>query len=198
MSNDSIPTRARILVTARELLEAGKPKGTRMSDIARRAGVSRQAVYLHFKNRADLLAEVTRDMDRAFDVEARLVPSREASTGRERLRAFITFWGEYLPHIAPVARALIAMQESDAEAERAWQQRMQDVREGCEAAVRALASDSDLAEVWTVDSATDMLWSMLSVETWFKLHETCGWSKTDYITRMQNAALSTFTRRLEP
>lgn len=195
MSNDSNPTRSRILQAARELLEERRGNGVRMSDIARRASVSRQAVYLHFENRADLLAEVTRDMDRALDVEGRLAASRSASTGRERLRAYIAFWGEYLPHIAPVARALIALQEIDAEAAKAWGQRMQDVREGCEAAIRALDRDGDLAEGWTIETATDLLWSMLSVETWSRLNGTCGWTAKAYVSRMQGAAIAAFARK---
>lgn len=195
MSNDSNPTRSRILQAARELLEESRGNGVRMSDIARRAGVSRQAVYLHFENRADLLAEVTRDMDRVLDVEGRLAASRGASTGRERLRAYIAFWGEYLPHIAPVARALIVLQETDAEAAKAWGQRMQDVREGCEAAIRALDRDGDLGEGWTIETATDLLWSMLSVETWSRLNGTCGWSAETYVSRMQAAARGAFLAR---
>jgi AcrR family transcriptional regulator len=194
MSNDSTPTRSRILKATQSLLEKSGGQGVRMSDIARQAGVSRQAVYLHFESRADLLAEVTREMDRALDVEGRLAATRDARTGRARLLAYIAFWGHYLPHIEPVARALISMQESDREAAAAWAQRMQDLRKGCASAIRALARDNALAPEWSEVAASDLLWSMMSVEVWVKLRETCGWSAEDYIARMQAAALAAFLR----
>ena len=186
MSSDLIDTRTRILEAARALLEGREKAAVRMSDIAARAGISRQAVYLHFENRAELLIALTRHMDVQLDVEGRLVASRTARTGRERLRAYVAFWGEFVPRIEPVAEALIAMQETDAAAAQVWGQRMQDVHDGCRMAILALERDADLAPGWTVDTATDLLWAMLSVEIWVKL-KTRGWSTADYIVRMQLA-----------
>jgi hypothetical protein len=86
------------------------------------------------------------------------------------------------------------MQESDREAA-AWAQRMQDLRKGCASAIRAVARDNALAHEWSEAEAADLLWSMLSVEVWIKLRETCGWSVEDYIARIQTAALATFLRK---
>ena len=174
MSSDSIDTRTRILEAARALLERREKAAVRMSDIAARAGISRQAVYLHFETRAELLIALTRHMDVQLDVEGRLVASRTARTGRERLRAYVAFWGDFVPHIEPVAEALIAMQETDAAAAQVWGQRMQDVHDGCRMAILALERDAALAPGWTVDTATDLLWAMLSVEIWVKLKRTAG------------------------
>ena len=44
------------------------------------------------------------------------------------LDAFIEAWGNYIPEIYGVGRALMAMQETDAEARHAWESRMQLVR----------------------------------------------------------------------
>jgi AcrR family transcriptional regulator len=48
MSSEMNPTRGRILDSTLQLLESGGGSQVRMSDIARQAGVSRQAVYLHY------------------------------------------------------------------------------------------------------------------------------------------------------
>ena len=85
MSSD---TRSRILEAAWKLLEDGAGSEVRMSDIAKKAGISRQAVYLHFPKRADLLIAVTRYIDEANEVDARLAASRGAATGVERLDVF--------------------------------------------------------------------------------------------------------------
>ncbi len=47
MSSDNSETRDRILDAAWTLLEERAGSGVRMSDIARQAGISRQAVYTH-------------------------------------------------------------------------------------------------------------------------------------------------------
>ncbi len=134
MSSD---TRSRILEAAWKLLEDGAGGEVRMSDIAKKTGISRQAVYLHFPSRADLLIAVTRYIDEANEIDARLAASRRAKTGVERLDAYIEAWGNYIPEIYGVGKALMAMQETDSEARMAWEGRMLAVREGCEAAVAA-------------------------------------------------------------
>ncbi len=54
MSSENSETRDRILDAAWTLLEEKAGSGVRMSDIARQAGISRQAVYLHFASRTEL------------------------------------------------------------------------------------------------------------------------------------------------
>ena len=75
--------------------------------------ISRQAVYLHFPSRTDLLIETTKYTGDLLNVEERLAPSRAAATGLTRLRLYIEFWGNYIPRIYAVARALLVAQETD-------------------------------------------------------------------------------------
>ncbi len=191
MSSDSSDTRTRILDCTWNLLESGDKK-VRMSDIAKAAGISRQALYLHFPTRAELLVAATRHIDSVKNVDARLAASRAATSGRERLVAFISAWCGYIPEIHGVSVALRALRASDAEAAAAWDNRMQAVRHGCAAAVRALAADKMLRPDLNEKAATDLLWTLLSVENWEHLVRDCGWSQSDYeslIKRLAGAAL---------
>ena len=43
-----------------------------MSDVAKQAGISRQAVYLHFPSRAELLIATTRYIDQVKDIDGQL------------------------------------------------------------------------------------------------------------------------------
>lgn len=181
MSSKNSLTRNRILKSTWKLLEDGTNTAVRMSDIAKSAGISRQALYLHFPNRAELLVATTHYLDQIYDSDARLAASRNASTGAERLTSFIDAWGNYIPKIHGVAKALMVMQETDPEAASAWSQRMQDVRSGCQAAVQALKSDGALTQDLTIRRATDMLWTLLSVRNWEQLRLECGWSQAQYI-----------------
>jgi AcrR family transcriptional regulator len=192
MSSLNPDTRKRILQATADLLSEGGGAGVRMSDIAKRAGISRQAVYLHFANRADLLIATTFHVDELKRSDARLAPSRAAKTGRERLDAYIEAWAGYLPEIYPIGRALIDMSPTDEEARGAWAQRMQDMREGCEAAINALKRDGDLAPGMPASQATDLLWTLLLLPNWEHLTQICGWSQKQYLKHMTATARRLF------
>ena len=192
MSRKIDATRARILDGAVRLLESGG-SAVRMSDIAREAGVSRQALYLHFGGRAELLIAATRHVDALNGIEARLLASREAASGTERLDAWIEAWGNYIPEIHGIARALRAMADDEAAAA-AWEDRLRAVRHGCEAAVRALAEDGALAPAHSRRQATDILWTLLSVDNWEQLTGRCGWSQRRYVETLGHVARAALVR----
>lgn len=196
-------TKERILKAAWDLLEqdetatggqAVRP-AVRMADIAKAAGISRQAVYLHYQNRADLLVATTRYIDVKKEVDDMLVPSRMAATGKERLRAFILALGNYFPEIHKVIRALMVMAPTDAEAAAAVADRTGAMRHGCEAAVRDLKRDGDLAPGLAPKQATDLLWTLLSVQTWEQLTQQCGWPQKRYIEVITETAEKMLVRQ---
>ena len=188
MSSEQINTKTRILKASWKLLESQSGKQVRMSDIARLAGISRQALYLHFKTRTDLLIATTQYIDEIKGVDKRLEASRSAQTGIDRLEAFIEAWGNYIPEIYGVAKALMAVRDTDDAAATAWDGRMQAVREGCEAAIRTLKADSQLTPEFSDDQATDILWSLLSVRNWELFTHVCGWDQALYIQNMKKQA----------
>ncbi|MEM9750438.1 MAG: TetR/AcrR family transcriptional regulator [Pseudomonadota bacterium] len=190
MSRENRNTRETILNAAWRLLEAAPGREVRMSDIAAEAGVSRQAVYGHFPTRADLLTATARYLDEVKNVDARLAASRNAARGVDRLAAFVEAWGDYIPEIYGVGRAFMAMYDSDSEAAAAWDDRMQAVRHGCQAAVDALKRDGDLTPDYSARQATDVLWTLLSVENWERLRNDCGWSQKRYLETMKAIAFS--------
>lgn len=194
MSSNSIETRTRILEATVRVLEEHRGRGVRMGDIAKETGISRQAVYLHFASRAELLNATTKYLDEGLDLDRRLAPSRTAKCGVERLALYIEFWGNYVPKIYGVAKALLLAQDTDEAAAAAWQDRMLALRDGCRAAIKALHSDGKLAPGWTVKRATDVLWTMLLVPNWENLTSECGWSTRQYIRWMQTIAQRTFVK----
>lgn len=185
MSSKNRDTRANILRATRMLLEKGQGREVRMSDIAREAGVSRQAVYMHFPTRTDLLVATTLYLDEIKNVDERLAASRSSRTGMERIDAFIEAWGNYIPEIYGVAKALMIMSDTDEAAKNAWDGRLQAVREGCHAAIVALEHDGMLKPDYTADEATDMLSALLSVRTWEHLTFGCGWSQEVYLEKIR-------------
>lgn len=196
MSIERETTRERILKAAWALLDSNPGVAARMSDIARRAGVSRQALYLHFPSRTELFIATTKYQDEVFGVQRMLDESRAAETGLARLDAFIAAWCAYIPRIFGVAKTLMVMKETDADAATAWAARMADMREGCAAAVEALDRDGMLADGFTAAEATDMLWSLLSVDMWEALTRSRGWDQARYVAAMNLMARRGLTRAM--
>ncbi len=192
MSSEKTETRTRILEATIHVLEESQGRGARMGDIAKASGISRQAVYLHFPSRTELLIAATLYKGDLLNVEGRLAPSRAATSGVERLRLYIGFWGEFIPEIYPVGKALMMAQDTDEAAAAAWHDRMLAMRDGCRAAIEALEADGTLAAGWTRPKAIDALWTMLLVPNWEHLTMECGWSTKDYIRWMNRMAESTF------
>jgi AcrR family transcriptional regulator len=193
MSIKKTDTRTRILDATLALVADGPGNGLRMADIAKRAGISRQALYLHFTTRTDLLVATTLYVDQIKDIEARLLPSRSAGSGTERLDAYIEAWGNYIPEIYGIARVLLALKDAgDEEAASAWKNRMDAMREGCAAAIDALKADGRLSSDNTRGQATALLWTMLSVRNWEHLTIDCGWSQKAYIASLKTSAKRLF------
>ena len=195
MSSDAFTTRERILKsTWSALLDSSKPR-VRMSDIANSAGISRQALYLHFANRTELLLATTHYIDKEKHIDHRLAFSRGASSGLERLEAFVDAWGNYIPEIYGVANALIVMGITDESARHAWTGRLAAVREGCEAIVVTLSRDDQLSDSVSPTEATDILCAHLSLETWRYLRHTRGWNQTRYLEVMQHTLRKMLVRQ---
>jgi AcrR family transcriptional regulator len=165
-----------------------------MRDVAGAAGVSRQAVYDHFGSRADLMVATVRYGDTVLGLDERLGHYRALSSGVERLGAFVEFWGNYVPEIHGIARALIAARETDEAVAAAWDDRMGVVYEACRDIVERLHRDGTLARGWSLDEAADVLWTMLSIHNWESLVLERGWPVEQYVGRMQELTRRAFVR----
>src|ERR687889_982861 len=176
MSRGESETRTRILEATWRLMVQRRGQGVRMRDIAEAAGVSRQAVYDHFGSRAELMVATARYGGEVRGLDERLRLYRATTAGVERLEAFVEFWGNYIPEIYGIARALLAARETDEAVAAAWDDRMGVVREACRDIIERLHRDGTLVEGWTLDEAGEMLWSLLSIGNWENLTLERGWS----------------------
>ena len=95
-----------------------------LADVARRAGVSRQAIYLHFSGRADLLTAVAQHADERRGLAAGVRRIVEAPSGADAVREMVALQARLNPEVWPLAVALDGARRQDAAAERAWQDRL--------------------------------------------------------------------------
>ena len=118
---------------------------------------------------------------------------REATTGVACLAAYVEFWGNYIPEVYGMAKALMVTRETD-EAAAAWDDRMGAVRDSCRRTIEALQRDGMLAPEWSRDVAVDLMWTMLSIRNWESLTIECGWSTNQYVSRMRKLLKRTLMR----
>jgi len=185
MSSGDPETRKRILDKTWRLMEKRKGQGVKISDIAKAAGVSRQAVYLHFGSRAELLVATVRYADEVNQLDERLQSLRTAEGAMETLDAFVEFWGNYIPEIYGLAKALLAVRETDRDAAAAWEDRMEAFRQGWRSVLDCLVREGFLAPEWDLDRAADAAWAISSITVWENLTVERGWSTDEYIDHMK-------------
>lgn len=184
-------TRDRVLDAAWQLaIEHGVDRLT-LAQVAERAGVSRQAVYLHFGNRSTLLVEMARRVDHSSGFRKRLAAAR-TGTPSASFRRTLKVWFDYLPTILPVARALEAASLTGGEGASAYLDRMSDWRDGLHIAVERLAEADLLSPRWDVEAATDWVWANVHPTTFHHLVEERGWPAS----RVASTVVATLEREL--
>lgn len=176
-------TRTRILEAAWALV-AEQGSRIKLTDVAARASVSRQALYLHFGDRAGLLVALVNHMDESLDLGESLAQVQAAPDGATLLEAAMrlntTFWAQVLP----VAQVLEASQHDDPALGAAWRDRMQFRQATFRGMIEALADRGELAEVWTIDDAAATLYAIAHFDTWRELVTELGWSDDRYVESM--------------
>lgn len=184
MSSGDPATRRRILDAAWGLLEASPGANPSMGDVARRAGVSRQALYLHFADRTSLLLEVSRLVDTTLRTPTRQRRVDHAPTARAALREAVALQAWLKPRLHGVATALDVLRRTDPAAEAAWQEREHARLDRCEQVIRRLQAEDQLADAWDVPSAARCFWAVTSQRVWDDLVNEQGWPTARYRTYM--------------
>ena len=185
MSRQSSDTRTRILDATWELLEQAPGKDISMSAIAKAAGISRQAVYLHFASRTELMIATTEYVDEVKGLYQRMEKIDAAADGSGMLQACVEVWGNYIPEIHAIAKALMRVKDTDADAATAWSRGMDCLREVNARIIDTLDQEGKLAGSLQTDTATDLLTAMLSIEQWELLTGEYGWSTRQYVDEMK-------------
>ena len=144
-----------------------------LADVGRAADVSRQAVYLHFTNRAGLLRAMAKHVDRRSGFVDRLAATRALPP--QRLERTLREWFAYLPLILPIARALEAAAITGDDGADAYHERMSEWREALYRASAALDRSDALAPGWTVDEAADWIWAAVHPSRYHHLVTERGW-----------------------
>jgi AcrR family transcriptional regulator len=185
-------TRAALLAATRALLEEQGTESLTMAAVAERAGVSRRAVYLHFASRTELLTELFGYVSEQEGLQASLQPVWEAPDAAAALEEWAHHLARFHPRVLAVARAIQRVRRVDPDAEAHWKLVMADQQACCQRLATWLAREQRLAPPWTVQTATDMLWALMSYDLLEELLVDRGWSPRRYRTYLAALFRSTF------
>ncbi len=177
-------------VALRQLRTHG-PARVRMEDVADAAGISRQALYLHFESRTQLMVALIEHLSEAADGAALFRTAEEATDVRQRMEEGLKASTRLIARIHEVALALDVARHTDDAAAAAWEARGKLRRSGIRRSIALAARAGRLRKGWTVDEVTDALWSFTAPRLYGDLVLERGWSQ-DRLEKLMIALASTF------
>ena len=186
-------TGIRILEAALARLLADSGAGLTMAEVAAQAGVSRQAVYLHFADRTALLVALMRHVDEGRVLAAKVAAIAKAPSARAAVAALVGLGANDNPGLWPVVRVIDGLRHGDAAVEAAWQDRQSDWLGICRVIAERFQGEGALAPQLSPDSAADLLSSLTSIRLWEELVVGRGWSAERYRRHVTYLAVGALT-----
>lgn len=197
MSSGLLTTRERILTAALSLVNQAKGP-IAMSAIAKGAGVSRQALYLNFADKADLFIALVRFVDERRGLSEELAKIRGAPSGTAALLAMVDLQARLNPDLQPLVEALELLRRQDPAAEQAWQDRLANRLDGCREIVARMAEERTLRSDLDLRVASDLVWSITSLRMWDDLVVQRGWTAAEYRERVTKLLFSSVISQVPP
>ncbi len=176
-------TRQRILAEAWELVEKAGSEVT-LAEIAKRAGVSRQALYLHFGDRSGLFVALVDYVDMSLGSGEIRDHVFGAPTGVETLRRWVEALSWYTGKIDRLTQILEWGQYEDQALAAGWRNRMNRRRELILGVAERIAEEGRLDEGWTTAEAADLIYAITMPGPWRELTREVGWSEQEYAERV--------------
>ena len=180
-SNRRSQTRIQILEAARAIFEELGYYGAGLEAVAKKAGVSRQAIYLHFPSKAELLTALHLHI---FDTDVvpalRRHPITDGMSGLDVLDATIAADVEVVDKVWRIHESLTVARRQHPEVDQTLIPREEEHYEGLLDVGRRLERDGALPPATPVGLFTDMLWGLLNLGTFRNLVVERGWSLEQY------------------
>jgi AcrR family transcriptional regulator len=177
-------TRAALLDAAWRLIEEKGAEELSMTAVARRAGVTRAAIYLHFASRGELLLALFKHVNTSHGLAASLRPLRDAPDGLAALDAWAQHLARFHTRILPLMRAVERARGEDPDSAVLWRRVTGDRYAGCQALAARLAAEGRLADPWTAETAAELLWALMSAELLEGLSVHRGWTPEQLAERL--------------
>jgi AcrR family transcriptional regulator len=174
-------TRIQILEAARAMFEELGYYGAGLAAVAKAAGVSRQAIYLHFPSKAELLTDLHLHIF-ATDVVPAIErhPVTDAMTAWEAIDASIASDVEVVAKVWRIHEALTTARRQHPEVDQTLRPREKERYDELLALGHRLEQEGRLPPSIGVSLFADMLWGLINVGTYYNLVIERGWSPDQY------------------
>ncbi|MGH9225010.1 MAG: TetR/AcrR family transcriptional regulator, partial [Acidimicrobiales bacterium] len=157
-------TRAALLASTRSILEREGFEALTMHAVAERAGVSRGAAYLHFGSRADLVAALFEHIAATEGPGESTERVWAAPDAAAALDEWARHLARYHSRLLAVTRAIERVHRIDADAADYRARVVEAQLANCRRLATWLHDEGRLAPPWSVATATDMLWALISTD----------------------------------
>lgn len=178
-------TRVALLDAAWDQLERSDDSSLTMTAVADAAGVSRQAVYLHFSSRGQLFMALLDHVDESLGLLDSLQPIWDAPDSLAALDAFALHIARYHSQLIGVVRAVDRSRHDDEDAAALWARSTELWHGGCRRVTEALAAEGHLTEPWTPATAADLMWALMSVDFVGDLTGDRSWTIDELAARLR-------------
>lgn len=185
-------TREALLGAARKLIEEEGFEATTLAAVAERAGVSHRALYLHFASRNELLTRLYEHLGATEDIAASLDQVWRQPDAVSALEEWAHHIARVHPRIMAVSLAVERACRTDPDAAEMRNTTMRNWHLGCTRLVTRLAEEDRLAAPWTIETAADMMWGLMSWDLLERLIVEKGWSPQRYGRHLAALFHSTF------
>jgi AcrR family transcriptional regulator len=177
MSSNRSETGRAILEAAREVFEQEGYHGAGLGAVAKRAGVSRQAIYLHFASKPELLTALHLHI---YEVDVAPAIERhrlwESATALDALDASVRVDAEVASKVWRIHEALVVARRHHPEVDETLRPREAQRYEDLRRLARWLKKDGMLPSGMTVATYADIQWGLTSIGTFTNLVVERGWS----------------------
>ncbi|MBO0787994.1 MAG: TetR/AcrR family transcriptional regulator [Actinobacteria bacterium] len=185
-------SRAALLASARTILEEEGFEALTMTAVAGRSRLSRRSAYLHFPSRAALVSALFDYIAGTEHLDNSLARVWAAPDPVSALREWAAHLARYHPRLLAVDRAVERVRHHDTDAAAHRDRVVTAQLANCRRLASWLDREGRLASPWTVRSATDMLFGLISSDMIEKLTVDRGWSQSRLARHLAVLFESTF------
>lgn len=186
-------TRQALLDQARRMIEEHGFESVTLAAVADGAGVSPRALYLHFRSRSDLLTSLYRSLGETEDLASSLARVWDSPDAVSAIQEWAAHIARSHPRILAISRAIERSRFTDPDAKALWDLTMKNWLKSCRRLAAWLEDEDALSGQWTVQSAADMLWTLMSWDVTERLVLSRRWSERRYAQQLAALLTATFT-----
>jgi AcrR family transcriptional regulator len=181
-----------VLAAGREIIEKEGFHALTMASVAARAGISRRGIYLHYASRTELLTALYHSLGQTED----LARSLQAVWDSPDALAALSEWARHIsrshPRILGIMLAVERWRHEDPDAAALRDRAQGNWLKGSRRLMQWLADEECLAPLWTVSTAADFMWALMSPDLLDRLVNERRWTQRNIAQHLEAMFHKTF------